>query len=115
MKKIINAYKYYEYFASYHVPEFTSNASEFHVTLWNLNFENDIFEKTTSNEGLLIQRFVKDNVEVVIKEFAKGPLRFAKEFVKASRQIYKYLRIRKSVQRRWQRIWHYLRVRFRNI
>lgn len=33
MKKIIHTYKYYEHLEGYRVPEFTSNASEFHVTL----------------------------------------------------------------------------------
>ena len=32
MKKIINAYKSYEHLAGYRAPEFTTNASEFHVT-----------------------------------------------------------------------------------
>ena len=45
MKKIINAYKYYEHLSDYRVPEFTSNASEFHVTLWTLNFEDEVIGK----------------------------------------------------------------------
>lgn len=39
MKKIINTYRRYEHLSDYHAPAFTSNASEFHVTLWNLNLE----------------------------------------------------------------------------
>ena len=35
--------------------------------------------------------FVKDDSEVVVKEFVKEPFLFAKEFVKASRQIYKLI------------------------
>ena len=42
MKKIINAYKSYEHLAGYRAPEFTTNASEFHVTLWNLNFKDKV-------------------------------------------------------------------------
>lgn len=91
MKKIINVYKHYENLAGYHAPEFTSNASEFHVTLWNLNFKDGIIEEITPHGNSLIQEFVKDDVEVVVKEFAKEPFKFAKEFVKASRQIYKLI------------------------
>lgn len=79
MKKIIDAYKQYQRLAKCHVPEFTSDASEFHVTLWNLNFENDIIGEITPNGTPLT------------KEFVKEPSKFAKEFVKASRQIYKLI------------------------
>ena len=60
MKKIIDAYKRYERFPNNHAPEFSSNASEFHVMLWNLNYE----------------QFLKD----VTKE--------EKEFLKAQRKIF---------------------------
>lgn len=79
MKKIMDAYKQYEHLVKCHVPEFTSDASEFHVTLWNLNFENDIIGEITLDGTPLI------------KEFVKEPSQFAKEFVKASRQIYKLI------------------------
>ncbi|MGN0224795.1 MAG: ATP-binding protein [Prevotella sp.] len=91
MKKIINTYRLYEHLSGYHAPEFTSNASEFHVTLWNLNYKGEIMEELTPDNIPLIQEFVKDNGEVVVKEFVKGPSKFAKEFVKASRQIYKLI------------------------
>lgn len=91
MKKIINTYKYYEHLSDYRAPEFTSNASEFHVTLWNLNFEDEIIGKITLDDSPLVQEFVKDNGEVVVKEFVKEPSKFAKEFVKASRQIYRLI------------------------
>lgn len=91
MKKIINAYKQYEHLADYRSPEFTSNASEFHVTLWNLNYNGNIAGEITSDNIPLIQEFVKDNGEVVVKEFVKDAPKFAKEFVKASRQIYKLI------------------------
>ncbi len=91
MKKIINTYKHYEHIAGYHAPEFISNASEFHVTLWNLNFENDIIGEITPDGTALIQEFIKDSGKVVAKEFVKEPPKFAKEFVKASRQIYKLI------------------------
>ena len=44
MKKIINTYRRYEQLSGCHAPEFTSNASEFHVTLWNLNYKGEIME-----------------------------------------------------------------------
>ncbi len=69
MKKIINTYKQYEHFASYRAPEFTSNASEFHVMLWNLNFKDGLIGKNTPNVSPLSQKFVKDNREVFTKEF----------------------------------------------
>lgn len=91
MKKIINTYKHYEHLASYRAPEFTSNASEFHVTLWNLNFKDDVIEEISSNSCPLMPEFVENNNEIVVKEFVKEPAKFAKEFVKASRQIYKLI------------------------
>lgn len=87
MKKIINTYKHYEHLSDYRAPEFASNASEFHVTLWNLNFEDKFIGEITSDGSPLIQEFVKDNGEVVVKEFVKGQSKFAK----ASRQIYKLI------------------------
>ena len=75
VKKIINTYKYYEHLSDYHVPEFTSNALEFHVTLWNLNFEDEVIGEITSNGSPSIQ------------EFVKGQLKFAK----VSRHIYKLI------------------------
>ena len=53
MKKIIDAYKHYERFPNYRVPEFTSNASEFHVTLWNLNYEQFLKEFTKEQKEFL--------------------------------------------------------------
>lgn len=79
MKKIIDAYNKYIHLLNYHTPEFVSNASEFHVTLWNLNFENEVVGEITPNGIPLIQEFVKEESK------------FAKEFVKAGRQIYKLI------------------------
>ena len=78
MKKIINTYRHYEHLSDYHAPAFTSNASEFHVTLWNLNYEGSDNNTTTD----------KASQEV---EFIKEPVEFTKEFIKASRQIYKLI------------------------
>lgn len=91
MKKIIDSYKRFERLPYYHVPEFQSNASEFHVKLWNLNYGNEVIGEITTGGIPLTQEFVKENGEVFVKEFVKGPSKFAKEFVKASRQIYKLI------------------------
>lgn len=91
MKKIINTYRRYEHLSDFHTLDFTSNASEFHVILWNLNYKGKVMKKLTPDNIPLIQKFVKDNDEVVVKEFVKEPSKFAKEFVKASRQIYKLI------------------------
>ena len=77
MKKIIDAYKRYERFPNYRAPEFTSNASEFHVTLWNLNYEQFLKEVTKEQK-----EFTKER-----KEFTKE----RKEFLKAQRKIYRFV------------------------
>ena len=89
MKKIIDAYKQYEHLVDFHMPEFSSNASEFHVTLWNLNFDDRIIGEITSDGIPLIEEIRKGNEVVFTKEFIKEPVGFTKEFTKASRHIYK--------------------------
>lgn len=91
MKKIINTYKFYEHLSDYRAPEFTSNASEFHVTLWNLNFDNEITGEIAINDNPLKRGNANRGGVVVAKEFVKDAPLFAKEFVKASRQIYKLI------------------------
>ena len=79
MKKIIGEYKRFENLGKYHAPEFSSNATEFHVTLWNLNYGEDV---------------VKDNLHVVkdvVKDVVKEKANATKEFAKAQRQIYKLI------------------------
>mgnify|MGYP002772332619 CR=1 FL=1 len=75
MKKIIGEYKRFENLENYHAPEFSSNASEFHVTMWNLNYTMDV-----------IKDVVKETGDVV-----KAKANVTKEFVKAQRQIYKLI------------------------
>lgn len=89
MKKIINTYRRYEHLSDYHAPKFTSNASEFHVTLWNLSYEGSD-NNTASNNTFQGAEFIKEPVEFT-KEFIKEPVEFTKEFIKASRQIYKLI------------------------
>lgn len=72
MKKILGEYVRFESLKEYHAPEFNSNATEFHVTLWNLNYGVDV---------------IKDVVKDVVKESAQ----FTKEFVKARRLIFRYI------------------------
>ena len=82
MKKIINSYKRFENLPDYHAPEFRSNASEFHVILWNLNYGSD---------GVMSEkRFLKE-VSGTEKEFLKEDNKFRKEFLKAQRMIYKMI------------------------
>lgn len=85
MKKIINEYKRYEQLSCYHAPKFSSNASEFHVTLWNLNYKSPSSEFT--------KEFPKEKKEFLKeeKEFLKEGLKFRKEFLKAQRIIYKLI------------------------
>ena len=63
---------------NYHAPEFRCNATEFHVTLWNLYYGADV---------------VKDSSHVVkganddVKDVVKRKVNVTKEFAKAQRQI----------------------------
>lgn len=95
MKKIINTYRRYEHLSDYHAPEFTSNASEFHVTLWNLNYEGSD-NNTAPNNTFQGAEFIKEPVKFT-KEFIKEPVEFTKEFIKASRQIYKLISMNPKV------------------
>ncbi len=89
MKKIIGEYKRFENLENYHAPEFNSNASEFHATLWNLNYAMGV-TKDNPHVVKAPEDVVKDVVKApgdVVKE--KGNV--TKEFVKAQRQIYKLI------------------------
>jgi predicted HTH transcriptional regulator len=85
MKKIIEAYRQYEGAGGYRAPEFTSNATEFHVVLWNLNYEPTTLHVVEKQENIVTE-FVKEEKEFVKEggEFVKKE----KEFVKAGRKIY---------------------------
>ena len=92
MKKIMDAYKRFDGIKGYRAPEFRSDATEFHVTLWNLNFEEGVIgEITPTGTPLILQEYKENDKELFVKEFVKGAPQFAKEFVKASRKIYKLI------------------------
>ena len=96
MRKIIDAYKQYEHLTTYHAPEFNSNSSEFHVTLWNLNYveeeESEFLkeQKEFRKEG---KEFRKEQKEFRKegKEFRKEGKEFRKEFLKVQRKVYKMI------------------------
>ena len=90
MKKIIGEYKHYENLKSYHTPEFSSNASEFHAVLWNLNYGADAVKEFVKEDAKFVKEFVKEDAKFV-KEFVKEDVKFTKEFVKAQRMIYKLI------------------------
>lgn len=83
MKKIIDEYKRFENLENYHAPEFSSNASELHVTMWNLNYDMDVI-KDNPHVVKAPEDVVKETEDVVKANVTK-------EFVKAQRQIYKLI------------------------
>ncbi len=83
MKKILGEYARFESLKEYRAPVFSSNATEFHVTLWNLNYGADVVKDVADNSSDVAKEFVK--------EFVKEPVQFTKEFVKAQRRIYKLI------------------------
>ena len=83
MKKILGEYNRFESLKEYRAPEFNSNATEFHVTLWNLNYGTDVVKDVANDTSDVTKEFVK--------EFVKEPVQFTKEFVKAQRRIYKLI------------------------
>ena len=91
IKKIIAEYKSFEDLKNYHAPKFFSNATEFHATLWNLNYEADDKKET----GV-----VKDGVKDGAKDAdytGKRDLRVTKEFANAQRQIYKLISLNPQI------------------
>ena len=75
MKKIVKEHKYFEKFPGYKAPEFKSNSGEFHVTLWNLNYDEKQFAnsgKQFANSG---KQFANDTKEAQGGD-AEGVLQF---------------------------------------
>ena len=113
MKKIVKEYKHFEKFPGYKAPEFKSNSGEFHVTLWNLNYDEKQFANDSKEFANSEKQFANDSKEFAnsekqfandTKEFANSEKQFAnekketakevkqrKEFVKAKRAIYKLI------------------------
>jgi len=85
MKKILGEYARFESLKEYHAPEFRSNATEFHITLWNLNYGTDIVKD------------VADNASDVVKESTPFTKDFTKEFTKAQRRIYRLISMNPKV------------------
>ena len=63
MKKILGDYARFESLKEYHAPEFSSNATEFHVTLWNLNYGTDVVKEVANDTSDATKRFVKGFVK----------------------------------------------------
>ena len=78
IKKILGEYAQFESLKEYRTPEFNSNATEFHVTLWNLNYGVDVIKE-------------------VVNDFTEEPPQFTKEFTKAQRRIYKLISMNPKV------------------
>ena len=106
MKKIVKEYKHFEKFPGYKATEFKSNSGEFHVTLWNLNYDEKQFANDSKELANSEKQFANDSKEFVNseKQFANDTKEFAnekketakevkqrKEFVKAKRAIYKLI------------------------
>ena len=99
VKKIVNAYKQYEHMPTYRAPEFMSDATEFHVILWNLNYGNDAVKDgiDTTNESEQFPKEFTNEFPKGEKRFPKETVRFPKEFRKeflaAQRGIYKLISV----------------------
>lgn len=82
MKKILGEYVRFESLKEYHAPEFNSNATESHVTLWNLNYGVDVIKEVVNDFTEESTQFTKE---------------FTKEFTKAQRRIYKLITMNPKV------------------
>ena len=106
MKKIVKEYKRFEKFPGYKAPEFKSNSGEFHVTLWNLNYDEKQFANNSKEFANSEKQFANDSKKFAndTKKFANSEKQFAnekketakevkqrKEFVKAKRVIYRLI------------------------
>ena len=87
MKKIIDSYKRFEGLPHYHAPEFQSNASEFHVILWNLNYGSDgvVDDKEFLKAQRMIYKMISSNPGTTITEMAAN-------IGVSDRQVRKYLK-----------------------
>ena len=92
MKKIVKEYKHFEKFPGYKAPEFKSNSGEFHVTLWNLNYNEKQFANSEKQFANSEKQFANDSKEFANeKKETSKEVKQRKEFVKAKRAIYKLI------------------------
>ena len=92
MKKIVNEYKHFEKFPGYKAPEFKSNSGEFHVILWNLNYDEKQFANSEKQFANSEKQFANDSKEFANeKKETSKEVKQRKEFVKAKRAIYKLI------------------------
>ena len=92
MKKIVKEYKHFEKFPGYKAPEFKSNSGEFHVTLWNLNYDEKQFANSEKQFANSEKQFANDSKEFANeKKETSKEVKQRKEFVKAKRAIYKLI------------------------
>lgn len=87
MRKIMDAYRWYKMVPEQRMPQFRSDNNEFHVLLWNINYNVDDQEEDSAEFGI---KFVKGQSGFG-KEFVKEELEQTKEFLRASRLIYKLI------------------------
>ena len=97
VKKIVNAYKQYEQMPTYRAPEFMSDATGFHVILWNLNYGNeavkdgiDVINESEQFPKEFTNEFPKEEKQFP-KEEKRFPKEFRKEFLSAQHGIYKLI------------------------
>lgn len=93
MKKIIDSYKRFEVLHNFHAPEFQSNASEFYVILWNLNYGSNgvMDEKEFLKAQRIIYKLISSNPEITIAEMAAN-------IGVSDRQVRKYLKRMKDMK-----------------
>ncbi|WP_370448510.1 winged helix-turn-helix transcriptional regulator [Bacteroides sp. OF04-15BH] len=87
--------QWFEKLPNYHIPEFQSNASEIHVILWILNFENEVIEEITPDDTPFIQEFVQANPQIY-KLISQNPqvnaVQMSESMGVSRRQVQKHLK-----------------------
>lgn len=87
--------QWFEKLPNYHIPEFQSNASEFHVILWILKFENEVIEEITPDDTPFIQEFVQANPQIY-KLISQNPqvnaVQMSESMGVSRRQVQKHLK-----------------------
>lgn len=81
MRKILDAYRRYKFIPEERLPQFRSDLNEFHVLLWNINYN------VNGQTGESV-----DLINDVTNDVTKGvTINVTKEFIKASRIIYRMI------------------------